>query len=217
MTSSTEKLNHLLSVGKGPYDKRGLGLEDDKEILTPNKTIFVKSLGKKEASSVQTLRKKIDLGQCSHSAQVKVASRRQPQAQRVPHVNFPQPKIHKGKTPIMQAQSSKQHCLGYQQRWRDSIKQPKQPQRQWNAPKHAHGNGMIPNFIPTCHFCGIDGHIRPSCFYYINMCRVKSMIEKKKAKARMHVHIKEETHLHDPLSSKALEPLSTRKKSISPK
>ena len=58
LTSSTEKLNHLLSVGKGPCDKRGLGFEDDKEILTPNKTIFVKSLGKKEASPVQTPRKK---------------------------------------------------------------------------------------------------------------------------------------------------------------
>ena len=43
------------------------------------------------------------------------------------------------------------------------------------------------------------------------------MIEKRKARARIHVNIKEETHLHDPLSSKALEPLSTRKKSISPK
>ena len=217
LTSSTEKLNHLLSVGKGPSDKRGLGFEEDKENLTPNKTIFVKSLGKKEASPVLTPRKKIDLGQCSHSAQVKVASRRQPQAQRVPHANFPQPKFHKGKTPIMQAQVNEQPCLGQQQRRRDPIQQPRQPQRQWNAPKHAHGNGMIPNFIPTCHFCGIDGHIRPSCFYYIQMCRVKSMIEKRKARARMHVNIKEETHLHDPLTSKALEPLSTRKKSISPK
>jgi len=30
LTSSTEKLNHLLSVGKGPTDKRGLGFEEDK-------------------------------------------------------------------------------------------------------------------------------------------------------------------------------------------
>ena len=39
---------------------------------------------------------------------------------------------------------------------------------------------MIPNFIPTCHFCGIIGHIRPNCFRYIKMRRTKSMIEKKK-------------------------------------
>ena len=81
MASSTEKLNHMLSVGKSPYDKRGfgfegdkrgLGFEDDKEIPTPNKTMFVKSLGNKEASPMQTPRKKINLGQYSHSAQVKV-------------------------------------------------------------------------------------------------------------------------------------------------
>ena len=32
------------------------------------------------------------------------------------------------------------------------------------------------------------------------------MIEKKKARAKMHVHKKEENHLHDPLSSSTLEP-----------
>ncbi|KAK0594613.1 hypothetical protein LWI29_005348 [Acer saccharum] len=71
----------IVLVGKSPYEKRVLGFEDGKETSTPNKTVFVKSLGNKEASPVQTLRKKIDLGQCSHSAQVKVAPRRQPQAQ----------------------------------------------------------------------------------------------------------------------------------------
>ena len=93
LASSMEKLNHMLSVGKSPCDKRDLGFEDYKETPTPNKTMFVKSLGIKEASSVHTSRKKIDLGQCSRSAQVKVAPRRQPQAQvtKVPHTNFPQP------------------------------------------------------------------------------------------------------------------------------
>ena len=43
---------------------------------------------------------------------------------------------------------------------------------------HTQEYGMIPNFIPTCHFCGIDGHIKPKCFHYIKMCKVKSMIEK---------------------------------------
>ena len=110
----------------------------------------------------------------------------------------------------MQAQAGKQPSLGYQQRRRDSIQQPRQPQRQGKAPIHAKGNGMIPNFIPVCHFCGINGYIRPNCLHYIDMCRVKSMIEKKKARAKMHVHTKEENHLHDPLSSSTLEPLSTR-------
>ena len=89
LASSMEKLYHMLSVGKSPCNKSGLGFEDYKETPTPNKTMFVKSLGKKEASLVQTPRKKIDLGQCSHSSQVKVASTRQPQAQKVLHTNFP--------------------------------------------------------------------------------------------------------------------------------
>ena len=62
MDSSTKKLDHLLGVGKSLSDKRGLGFEEDKETVTSKKTIFVKSLGKKEASLVQTPRKKIDLG-----------------------------------------------------------------------------------------------------------------------------------------------------------
>ncbi|KAK1578686.1 hypothetical protein Q3G72_032340 [Acer saccharum] len=76
MASSTQKLDRMLNVGKNPCDKRGLGFEDGKEISTSNKTVFVKSLGNKEASPLQTPSKKIDLGQCSNSAQVKVAPRR---------------------------------------------------------------------------------------------------------------------------------------------
>ena len=80
MTTSTKKLDHILGVRKNPFHKKGIGYEDSKEISTPTKTIFVKSLGKIEASPVHTPRKKIDLGQCSRSAQVKEAPRRQPQA-----------------------------------------------------------------------------------------------------------------------------------------
>ena len=99
MASSTKKLDHMLGVGKSPCDKRGLGYEDGKEISTSNKTVFVKSFGKQVASLVQTPRKKIDLGQCSQSAQVKVAPKRQPQA------NIPQHLAHQGKRPIMQIQT----------------------------------------------------------------------------------------------------------------
>ena len=108
---------------------------------------------------MQTPRKKIDLGQCSHNTQVKVASRRQPQAQKVPHTNFLLPQIHQGKRPIMQAKPRKQPSLGQQQRRRDPIEQPRQPQRHGKAPMHTQGHCMISNFIPTCHFYGIDGHI----------------------------------------------------------
>ena len=92
-----------------------------------------------------------------------------------------------------------------------------QPQSHGKAPMHAQGHGMNSKFIPTCHFCGIDCHIRPNCFRYIKLCRAKSMIEKKRCRARMHVHRKDKIHLHDPMTSRSLEPLTTRKKSISPK
>ena len=76
---------------------------------------------------------------------------------------------------------------------------------------------MISNYIHTCHFYVIDGHIRPSCFHYIKMRRFESMIEKKKARAKMHVPRKDRTHLHDPLQYRALEPLTTRIEIVSPK
>ena len=92
--------------------------------------------------------------------------------------------------------------------------EPAQPQSHGKAPMHAQGHGMISNFIHTCHFCGIDGHIRPNCFHYIKLCRVKSMIEKRMTRARMHVNRKEKFHVHDPMISRTLEPLTTRKKNV---
>ena len=61
MASSTQNLDHILSVGKNPQDKRGLGFEDGNETSTFKNTIFVKSLGNKEASLVQTPRKKLEI------------------------------------------------------------------------------------------------------------------------------------------------------------
>ena len=82
---------------------------------------------------------------------------------------------------------------------------------------HIQGYGMIPNFIPTCHFCGIDGHIRPNCFHYIKMRRVENMIGKKKARAKMHVPRKNRANFHDPRTSRAPVPLTIRKESVLPK
>ena len=91
MASSTEKLDHILGVRKSLCGKRGLGFEDGKETSTSKKIVFVKSLGNKEASLVQTPKKNIELGQCSNSAHMKVALKRQPQAQpiRAPQANIP--------------------------------------------------------------------------------------------------------------------------------
>ena len=83
----------------------------------------------------------------------------------------------------MQAIPRKQARPVQQRRWIE----PTQPQRHGKAPMYAQGHGMIPYFIPTCHFCGFDGHIRPRCFRYIKMCKTRSMIEKKKNRAMMHV------------------------------
>ena len=80
---------------------------------------------------MHTLRKKIDLGQCSKSAQVKVVPRRQPQA------NIPHQMAQKGKRSIMQDQPRMQPSLGQQQRRRNPNQQPRQPQRQGKAPMQA--------------------------------------------------------------------------------
>ena len=125
MASSTEKLDHILGVGKSPCDKRGLGFEDGKETSPSKKTMFVKGLGKKEASPMHNHRKKIDLGQCSKNAQVEVVSRRQPQA------NIPHHLAQNGKKPIMQVQHWKQDRPIQQRR----MIEPTQPQRQGKAPK----------------------------------------------------------------------------------
>ncbi|KAI9164818.1 hypothetical protein LWI28_002665 [Acer negundo] len=214
MASSTKKLDHMFGIGKSPCDKRGLGFDDGKETSTPNKTVFINSLSYKEASPVQTPRKKIDLGQCSHSAQVKVDPRRQPQAQpsRAHKDSFPQQMAYKGKRPIMQPQARKQARLVQQRRYIEPI----QPHRHGKAPMQAQGYGMIPNFIPTCHFYGFDGHIRPMCFQYIKMCKIRSMIEKKKKRAMMHVPRNDGINMHDPRTSRTHVPLTTMKKGVSP-
>ncbi|KAK0574789.1 hypothetical protein LWI29_029107 [Acer saccharum] len=171
--SSTKKLDHLLGVGKSPSDKRGLGYEDGKKISTSNKTVFVKSLKNEETSFVQPPRKKLEIGQSSN-AQVKMGPRRKSQAQppKVPQANTPPKLAHKGKRPIMQPQAWKQPRPVQQRRWIE----PTYPQRHGRTQRR----GMIPFFIPICHFCGCDGHIRPNCFQYIKMCRKQSMIEKRK-------------------------------------
>jgi hypothetical protein len=65
---------------------------------------------------------------------------------------------------------------------------PKRHQMHDKSPMTSQGYGMIPHFIPTCHFCGVDGHIRPNCFRYIKQCRVESMMERKRLRrAKMHV------------------------------
>ena len=78
----------------------------------------------------------------------------------------------------------------------------------------AQGQGMIPFFIPICHFCGCDGHTRPNYFQYIKMCRTQSMIEKRKNRAKMHVPRNNNIDLHDPRINGAHVPKTTKKAKI---
>ncbi|KAK0604218.1 hypothetical protein LWI29_013264 [Acer saccharum] len=137
--SSTKKLDHLLSVGKSPSDKRGLGYEDGKKVSTSNKTMFVKSLKNEETSFVQPPKKKLEVGQCSN-AQVKMGPRKKPQAQppKVSQANTPPKLAHKGKRPIMQPQAWKQSRPVQQRRWIE----PTYPQRHGRAPMRAQRRGL---------------------------------------------------------------------------
>ena len=78
----------------------------------------------------------------------------------------------------------------------------------------AQGHGMIPYFIHICLFYGFDGHIRPRCFRYIKMCKTRSMIEKKKNKAMMHVPRNDKINLHDSRTSRAHVPKTIKKENI---
>ena len=80
----------------------------------------------------------------------------------------------------------------------------------------AQRHGMIPYFIPICHFCGFSGHIRPNCFRYIKTCRTRSMIEKRKNRAKTHVPRNDNIFVHDTRTSRAHIPKTTRKKNVLP-
>ena len=180
MTTSTKKLDNILGVGQSPCDKRGLGYEVSKDCSNPKKTVFVKSLGKIEASSVHTPRKKLELGQCSKNAQVKVVKMRQPQAQRfsASRVNSPQQMTQIVKRHVMlpQPQPRRQPIPVHQNRRHEPIQHQRRLQMHDESQMTTHEHGMNFYFVPTCHYCGVYGHIRPKCFKYIKHCRINSMI-----------------------------------------
>ena len=106
----------------------------------------------------------------------------------------------------MQPQARKQARPVQQRKWIE----PTQPQRHGQPHMHAQGQGMISYFIPTCHFCGFDGHIRPNCFRYIKMCKTRSMIEKRKNRAKIHVPRNDKIDVHDPRITRAFVPKTTK-------
>src|SRR5579862_7286688 len=215
MTTSTKKLDNILGVGQSPCDKRGLGYEVSNDCSNPKKTVFVKSLGKIEASSVHTPRKKLELGQCSKNAQVNVVKTRQPQAQRfsASRVNSPQQVTHYVKRQNMLPQSRRQPIPVQPQRRHEPTQHQMRHQMHDESPMTSHEYGMISYFVPTCHYCGVYGHIRPKCFKYIKHCRINSMIEKKRLR-RAQMHEPRNSYVNNPRLVNDMHPLTTKKKKI---
>jgi hypothetical protein len=80
----------------------------------------------------------------------------------------------------------------------------------------AQSYGMNSSFIPTCHYCGMIGHIRPKCFNYIEKCRVQSMIERKRLR-RAHLHVPRKSFVYNPRILHNMQFLTTRNDNVSPK
>ena len=92
----------------------------------------------------------------------------------------------------------------------------RQPHQQGNASMRAQSYGMNSSFIPTCHYCGMIGHIRPKCFNFIEKCMMQSMIERKRLR-RAYLHVPRKSFVYNPRILHNMQSLSTRKKIISPK
>ena len=68
-------------------------------------------------------------------------------------------------------------------------------------------NGINSYFVPTCHFCGMIGHLRPNCFDYIKRCRIESMKEKR---------LKKRASLHEPRDLRNMS-MTTRNDKVEPR
>ena len=63
-------------------------------------------------------------------------------------------------------------------------------------------------FTPTCHFCGIEGYIRPNCFKYIKLYIRESMIKKNMLRRAI---------MHAPRKLRANGPMAHRNDYVSPR
>ncbi|KAK1560487.1 hypothetical protein Q3G72_027158 [Acer saccharum] len=79
MTSRIEKLDKLLSCGKSPNDKKGLGYMEDMETTSLKNTTFVKSKEIEVAQTPEQSTKWVEVGECSKHAQAKAPTRALPQ------------------------------------------------------------------------------------------------------------------------------------------
>ena len=83
----------------------------------------------------------------------------------------------------------------------------RQPHQHGNALMRSQCNGINSYFVPTCHFCGMIGHLRPNCFDYIKRCRLESMKEKR---------LKKRASLHEPRDLRNMS-MTTRNDKVEPR
>ena len=112
----------------------------------------------------------------------------QSQHSRAQHPNFAQPRRHiQPVQPPQQARPQRCHQSAQAPMRSNPMHHQRQPHQHDNASMRSQCNGMNSIFVPTCHFCGMIGHLRPNCFDYIKRCRLESMKEKRlKKKANLH-------------------------------
>ena len=227
MTSGTEKLDKMLSCGKSPCDKKGLGYVEEVEATPLKKTTFVKSKEVESSQTPQHSTKWVEVGESSKQAQARIPTRAPPQA-RAPQARPPQPRPPQARAPpqarppqprppqqrIPQAQygvfhaQPRRHVNLAQHQRRELPQHPRATQNRRRPQMLAQGYGMNPYFSPTCHFCGIEGHIRPNCFKYINLCRRESMIEK---------NMLRRATMHAPRKFRDIGPMAPRNNYVSPR
>ena len=103
MTSETEKLDKMLSCGKSPYDKKGLGYVEEMKATPLKKTTFVKSKEVKSAQTPQQSTKWVEVGESSKQAQARIPTRAPPQAKapqaKAPQARPPQPRPPQARAP----------------------------------------------------------------------------------------------------------------------
>ena len=78
ITSRTEKLDKMLSCGKSPCDKKGLGYVEEMEATPLKKTTFVKSKEVESAQTPQQSTKWVEVGESSKQAQARIPTRDPP-------------------------------------------------------------------------------------------------------------------------------------------
>ena len=92
MTSGTEKLDKMLSCGKSPCDKKGLGYVEEMKATPLKKTTFVKSKEVENAQTPQQSTKWVEVGESSKQAQARIPTRALPPQARAPQPRPPQPR-----------------------------------------------------------------------------------------------------------------------------